>query len=196
MLRHRMLAIALLTLAALATVPAAIPAQHRGASHIDEAVRYYGHNPARLRPAQRAAIDHAIDELFPGSRRRRQTLNRAQATAAVYMALVYPTERAGGPGRVVGPPPRRDACTRVERLAYDMENVLNGGSSLFVGDHEKRQIRSLAVEAQRGAVDCRNHAAADAAGDVLQSLSPSLPSRSTVARHVRDLKLALRDDRW
>jgi hypothetical protein len=195
MLRHRTFAIAILTLASLATVPAAIPAQQRGASHIDEAIRYYGHNPARLRPAQRAAIDQAIDELFPDSRRRRQALNRSQATAAVYMALVFPTER-GGPGRVVGPPPRRDACTRVERLAYDMENVLNGGSSLFVGDHEKRQIRSLAVEAQRGAVDCRNHAAADIAGDVLQSLSPSLPSRSTVARHVRDLKLALRDERW
>jgi hypothetical protein len=177
-------------LAALASLPAEIPAQPRGDRHVDEAVRYYGFHPARLRADQRLALDEVRGELFPEARRR--PLNPAQATALVYMALVHPYERGRG-GGYPPVPPRRDDCSRAERLVYDLEIVVNGGSSLFLSDDEKRRVRSLALEVQRGAADCRNHRAADLAGDVLGSVSPSLPQRSTVARHVRELKGALRD---
>src|SRR5688500_6625806 len=58
---------------------------------IDNAVRRYGYRPNRLSHRQVAAIHRAWDELLgPGASRRRTGLNRTQATAIVYMALVQP----------------------------------------------------------------------------------------------------------
>lgn len=64
---------------------------------IDQAVRRYGYRPNRLTDAQVRAINDAWTELVgPGTRR--APLNRAQATAIVYMALVEPYDRGGRDG--------------------------------------------------------------------------------------------------
>jgi hypothetical protein len=62
----------------------------RGRTVLDAALREFGYNPARLRREQVQALDNAMARLFPGPDARRSVLNRSQATAVVYMALVYP----------------------------------------------------------------------------------------------------------
>ncbi|HEX6909768.1 MAG TPA: hypothetical protein VF142_05225 [Longimicrobium sp.] len=178
---------------------------------IDQAVRRYGYRPNRLTNAQVRAIHNAWTELF-GTTTRRASLNRAQATAIVYMALVEPHERGqGGFGR-----PRDDydrppvveyddgygggtsgwgaGCDQMQADAYRLGTLVsapesNGG--LFVAEPEQGRARSLARQIQERAVQCRATAAADRAGDVLSLLSEQLPERSQVERRVNALKQAI-----
>src|SRR5687768_4486020 len=60
---------------------------------IEQAVRRYGYRPNRLTDAQLHAINRAWADIM-GTGTRRVPLNRAQATAIVYLALVEPTEDA------------------------------------------------------------------------------------------------------
>jgi len=146
---------------------------------IDRAVRYYGYNPNRLTREQSRAIDQTWSELLgPGARR--GTLTATQATAIVYMALVFPhEEQAGGgypdrpdyddrPGYPGGPRPPYwgRECVRMQPQAYELGNLVSASETqtgLFVMDPEKSRARTLARQIQQNAIECRATAVAAAA---------------------------------
>lgn len=193
----------LLTLAAAALVFAAAPAAAQDASArrhgdvynhqvIDRAVRAFGMDPGRLSRRDQRAIDEAWTELFGHGRRQR--LNRAQATAIVYLALVHPY----GDTRPV-PPPVRDVpsyrdCVEMERDVYRLGNLVAAperGSGLFVTGPERTEARRLAQRIQETAVECRQTEVADRAGEVMALLSATLPGRDEATRRVQILKEAI-----
>lgn len=176
---------------------------------IDRAMRYYGYNPNRLTREQSRAIDQAWSELLgPGARR--GTLTPTQATAIVYMALVFPHEEpAGGgypdrpgyddrPGYPGGsrPPYWGRECVQMQAQAYELGNLVSASETqtgLFLMDPDKSRARTLARQIQQNAIECRATAVADRAGAVLTALSANLPARTDVARRVDALKQEIRD---
>lgn len=164
---------------------------------IDRAVRHYGFNPQRLTADQVADIGEMWAELL-GRGARRGSLTPNQATAIVYMALVFPYEEDGGyPDHPGGshPPYWGRECVEMQSRAYELGNLVAGeyGSDLFVTDPEKGRARTLARQIQQRAIECRATSVADRAGDVLSALNAALPSRSDVTRRVDVLKAAIRD---
>ncbi len=175
---------------------------------IEQAVRRYGYRPNRLSDAQVHAINRAWVELL-GSSTRRVALNRAQATAIVYLALVEPTEdayagrdrdrddydRPGG-GYTGRPGAWGAECDAMEADAYRLGTLVSAprnNSGLFVDEPERGRARALARQIQERAVQCRATVAADRAGEVLAALSDRLPRRGAVENRVNALKLALRE---
>jgi hypothetical protein len=177
---------------------------------IDQAVRRYGYRPNRLTDTQIRAINAAWAELL-GPSTRRVALNRAQATAIVYMALVEPHDEGRGgyrpdddydrpgdrPGSGYGGRPGgwSAECDQMEGDAYRLGTLISApasNSGLFVVDPELRRARVLARQIQERAVQCRATAAADRAGEVLSALADGLPRRSAVETRVNALKQAIR----
>jgi hypothetical protein len=181
---------------------------------IDRAVRYYGYSPNRLTREQSRAIDQTWTELLgPGARR--TPLTPTQATAIVYMALVFPYEdEAGGypgrpdqgdrpgyddrPGYPGGPRPPYwgRECVEMQSQAYELGNLVTAsehGAGLFVMEPEKSRARNLARQIQQKAVECRATAVADRAAEVFTALSANLPERTAVARRVDRLKQEIGD---
>jgi hypothetical protein len=206
-----------LALASASHVPAeaqASVARWRGAGNeqlINQAVRRYGFRPSRLTDAQVRAINDAWAELL-GPSTRRAPLNRAQATAIVYLALVEPREgtyadradeydRPGGgydgrPGNGYdGRPGSWGAeCDEMEADAYRLGNLVSAprnDNGLFVTDPERGRARALARQIQERAVQCRATSAADRASEVMAALADSLPRRSAVENRVNALKQAI-----
>jgi hypothetical protein len=176
---------------------------------IDQAVRRFGYQPDRLTPAQLRAIDQAWTELL-GQTTRRASLNRAQATAIVYLALVDgndgPRDRPDGydgrPGGSEGgygggrPGGWGAECEQLQADAYRLGALITapgGRNSLFVAEPERGQARALARQIQEQAVQCRAIAAADRAGEVMTALSDNFPERTDVSRRVDALKRAIQD---
>lgn len=185
-------------------------------SQLESALRYYGYDPYRLTRGQSYSLDRARAELL-GQGTDRRALSRTQATAIVYMALVFPREegrygRHGGgygdyegrggygqPNGGFGREPRPGRCQEVEAQAYELGNVVSASArdgGLFVSDPEKGQARSLARRIQQGAVQCGRTDAADVADEIIEELSRPLPERSGIARQVAELKRALRGERY
>ena len=199
--------------------PQAAAARWRGNSNeqlIDQAIRRYGYRPSRLTDPQVRAINNAWTELL-GSTTRRVTLNRTQATAIVYMALVYPYEDqrtrpdgsypGGGydrpddgydrPGDGYGGRPGSwgAQCDQLQSDAYRLGTLISApeiNTGLFVAEPERGRARSLARQIQQRAVDCRATEAADRAGEVMILLAEALPERQAVSRRVDALKEAIR----
>lgn len=178
---------------------------------IEQAARRFGFRPNRLTDAQVRAINDAWTELL-GPTTRRVALNRTQATAIVYMALVHPYEdqRPGGgydrprdddydrPGGGYQGRPNwwRAECDEMEADAYRLGTLVSAPAAnhgLFVQDPEKSRARSLARQIQERAVQCRATSAADRAGEVLAALSDGLPRRTAVEQRVDALKRAIQD---
>lgn len=220
-LRAAVLALALAAASHSSADAQASVARWRGGGNeqlIDQAVRRYGYRPNRLTDAQVRAINHAWTELL-GSTTRRAPLNRAQATAIVYMALVEPRDDGRGgyegprddydrPGDGYGngnggydgdgyggrPGARGAECDGMESDAYRLGTLISApeiNSGLFVVEPERGRARSLARQIQERAVQCRATAAADRAADVLSALSEPLPNREAVERRVNALKQAI-----
>jgi hypothetical protein len=213
--RFRTLIIAAAALLALASPHSPADAQSstapwrdsRSERMIDRAVRYYGYNPNRLTREQSRAIEQTWSELLgPGGRR--TTLTPTQATAIVYMALVFPHEEQAGGGypdrpdyghdRPGGsrPPYWGRECVQMQSQAYELGNLVSASEThtgLFVMDPEKGRARTLARQIQQNAIECRATAVADRAGDVLTALSDHLPERTVVSRRVEALKQEIRD---
>jgi hypothetical protein len=199
-----------LALAAASHAPAdaqASVARWRGTGNeqlIERAVRRYGYRPNRLTDIQLRAIDRAWAELLGQHTTRRVALNRAQATAIVYMALVEPREgahagRGDDDGRPGGGYDGRPGwwsaeCDEMEADAYRLGNLVSAPRSntgLFVTDPERGRARALARQIQERAVQCRAASAADRAGEVMAALADNLPRRSAVQGRVDALKQAI-----
>jgi hypothetical protein len=192
---------------------ARVQAPRRVDAQMDAALRYYGIDPSRLTREQSYALDRMRAELA-GDGGDRRGLTRTQATAIVYMALVFPREgrdsrggygddygdTRGGYGQTNGGrgrEPRAGRCTEVEQQAYELGSVVSGSArnaGLFVSDPEKIRARALARTIQQGALQCGNRDAADAAGEIIDELAENLPERAEIAGRVADLKSALRGE--
>jgi hypothetical protein len=205
-----------LALAAASHVPApaqATAAHWRGTGNeqlINQAVRRYGYRPNRLSEREVRAINRTWVELL-GPASRRAPLNRAQATAIVYLALVEPREDAyagrdavedydrpgDGYGRPVDgwrPGYWSAECDEMEGDAYRLGNLVSAprnNAGLFVTDPERGRARTLARQIQERAIQCRATGVADRAGEVLAELSDGLPHRDAVAQRVNALKAAI-----
>lgn len=177
---------------------------NRNEQLIDQAVRRFGYRPNRLTQRQVDAIHRAWDELLgPGSSRRRVHLNRTQATAIVYMALVHreqdgaydlPRDRDDRDGWRDRPAYWTAECDQLQADAYRLGNLVaapESNAGLFVQEPERGRARALARQIQERAVECRATEAADRAGEVLRLLADQLPEREAVSRRVDALKQAI-----
>jgi len=178
---------------------------------MDEVMREFGINPLRLRPRQIERIDETRRILFPSLSPRIHRLNRTQAIAVIYTALVYPRGTGGGRGGRDGwddgygydddrgpdrPPYDRPGrgnrqCAELDQGIYELLNTVGGeGQMIFLDDEEKERIRSTATRVQRAATDRGFRQVADRAADVIVSMRAFSPSRSVAAERVADLKAA------
>ncbi|HEX2201907.1 MAG TPA: hypothetical protein VHG91_01350 [Longimicrobium sp.] len=184
--------------------PPAVPATNtlRAANQalIDQALRQAGFRPGWLTPRQQDALDDAWADLLPEASPRRYRLNRAQATALVYLALVHDDDhyddRPGpgypGPGHPGGD--RARECREMDQRAYALGNIVDAeGASFFLTPQEKDRVRSLAQELQRTAVSRGDRAVADRAGGVIAAVSEPLPHKDQVRPRVQSLKRALEE---
>lgn len=195
-------------------------AQYAGRNRvlIDEAARELGVRPSRLTTRQVSALEAAFPRLFPTENPRRYTLNRSQATALVYLALVHPRgtrgpgwddrdrdrydewdrdrgrdggwddERPGGSRSAL----TRRECQEITTRAYEAANVIDAeGSSLFLDSGEKEQVRTLLREVQRIAASRGETAVADRAGAIIAGANQSLPSKRDLRPRAQALKSAV-----
>lgn len=177
---------------------------------LGEALRDFGYSSDRLSIAQRERLDDARARLFPDAPSR-QRLNRTQAIAVVYTALVYPRGTGGGGGRGGwnddggrggwddrdrgdwdrdrDRPRASSRCTEIDEGVYALLNTVAGdGMSGFVDDQEKASLRTKAAEVQRAAIARNYRQVADRAADVIASLAEFMPQRHIVIEQVRALK--------
>lgn len=201
--------------AASADVAAATATFHRsfGGSSIgtrnrqllEDALREFGFRPDRLRRADVQAIDRTLAELVPGADRQRYGLNRTQAQAVIYMALVHRRGGGGGgwndawddddryPSRGGYP-----ACRDMEVRAYDLDNAVAGtndwGAGMFLDQDERRRARELTREVQTLALQCGARGVADRSSELLRLLGENLPNRGQVVRRIDAIKQAIRDE--
>lgn len=195
-----------------------LPGQ-RNQELLDQALRDAGFSPRRLRQQDRDALEAAWARLLPEANPRRYQLNRYQAAALVYVALVLP--RGGGRGGWNGDDrggwndgrggyqddrddrddyDDRDTrggrggaqCRDLQTRVYDVINQVygNDGRSLFLSASEKQQVRASAMGVQRTAADLGYRGVADRATDVIASVSTSMPDREQVLARARSMKAA------
>lgn len=177
-----------------------------------DVLRDFGYTSERLTARQRERLDDARYRLFP-DQSPRQRLNRTQAIAVVYTALVYPRGTGGRGGQGDGRggwddgrggwdddrgrdrdwdrdrPRSGSRCTEIDEGVYALLNMVGGdGMSGFVNDQEKVAIRNKAAEVQRAAIARNHREVADRAADVIASLSEFMPQRHIVTEQVQGLK--------
>ena len=163
---------------------------------IDDAVREFGFRPERLRRDQLDALDQAWSDLLPGASRR-DRLNPRQATAIVYLALVYPagTGRDPFPGRDDDRwerGPRRE-CREMGGHVYEILNIARASEfMMFLDNDERERSRRAAGEVQRVAIQTGERAVADRASEVVAVLSPhTLSARADLLPRAQALHDAL-----
>jgi len=175
---------------------------------LDEAMHEFGINPSRLRPKQIERIEEIRRLLFPSLNPRLHRLNRTQAIAVVYTALVYPRGTGGGRGgwddgngydddRDRDRPPYdrprggNRQCVEVDKGVYELLNLMGGeGQTMFLDDTEMDKVRTTATVVQREAISRGFRQVADRAADVIGALRSFSPSRRVVADRVIALKAA------
>lgn len=214
-------AAAALALALLLAAPALAQPQGQGQLRarnqtlVAQAAEAYGFTSARFTPAQEQAIGDAWEQLLPGENQRAYRLNRTQALAIAYVALVLRASpgrggwddaseddddfggrpgRPGGPGGPGGPgrAELREAISVAFELAAAIpsETMSNG---LFLTGPEIERIRSATPEIQRRAIAGGCTSLAGEASRLAQSVAGStLPDRRVVATQIDRLENAAR----
>jgi hypothetical protein len=157
---------------------------------VKQALRGHGYNPNRISQAQERALGEAYRELFPERNARWDRLNRTQATALVYMALVHPG-RSGSTGRQ----PRRSDCETVATQVWELEDSFapaGRGQARHLNRTEREWLLAQAAEVQRSAHLCGDRRLEDAAHELNILLSEQRPDRERVTRQVSRMKSLVR----
>ncbi|CAN5875145.1 hypothetical protein BH23GEM7_BH23GEM7_23840 [soil metagenome] len=159
---------------------------------VEDALRSYGLRSDRLTRAQERALEDTFSELYPDRDARRQRLNRTQATALVYMALVHPGRRDAAlpPGRPVG-----RACEMPARLVYELEDYFDAprrGQPRYLRDREQQQLQTSARDIQRQARSCGDFRLTDEATALVRMLAERRVEREQVAQQVDRMKAVVR----
>jgi hypothetical protein len=157
---------------------------------VEQALRGHGYNPNRISQAQERALAETYRELFPERDPRWDRLNRTQATALVYMALVHPG-RSGSSGRQ----PQRSACETVATRVWELEDGFapaGRGQARHLNRTEQEWLLAQAREVQRSAHLCGDRRLEDAAHELTTLLSEQRPDRERVTRQVSRMKSLVR----
>ncbi len=171
-----------------------------------DVLREFGYDGDRLGRRQQERLDEIRYRLFPDAARG-QRLNRSQAVAVVYVALVYPRGtggRGGGWGGGDGwngggwdddrdrdRPRYGGRCEDIDTGVYALLNMVRGGDGFgFVDGDEKVRIQARATQVQSAAIARNYRQVADRAADVIGALSAYMPERRLVAQRVDALKAA------
>jgi hypothetical protein len=172
-----------------------------------EVLREFGYSPDRLGRRQQERLDEVRYRLFPDAPRQR--LNRSQAVAVVYVALVYPRGTGGGRGGWDGGngwgggdgwdddrdrdrPSYGGRCAEIDTGVYALLNMVRGGGDGFgfIDEEDKVRIQARATQVQSAAIARNYRQVADRAADVIGSLSAWMPERRLVAQRIDALKAA------
>jgi hypothetical protein len=157
---------------------------------VEQALRGHGFNPARLSTAQERALGETYQELFQDRDPRWERLNRTQATALVYMALVH-----SGRNRSVTRLPQRTACETVANRIWDLELAFappGRGQSRHLSRDEQQLLLAEAREIQRGSAVCGDRRLDEAAHELVELVSSRQPERERVTRQVNRMKSLVR----
>jgi hypothetical protein len=151
----------------------------------------YGYNADRLSRAERRALEDVHGELFPrtGPLARAQ-LNRAQAVALVYVALVEPSRDRGWPGR------GRAVCGEAGERVYSLARAFadaGTGHRLFLSREEQEQARRGARDIQQAAAGCGQFRLADQAMDLLALLNSNLAERNRVGEQIDRMRRTVQE---
>jgi hypothetical protein len=160
---------------------------------VEDALRAHGFRSDRLTRQQTRALEETHRDLFPDHDPRRQRLNRTQASALVYMALVHPLEAERGRGARA---PGR-GCESTALLVYDLGDLLtehDRARSIFLSREEQQRLRDGAAEVQRAAVRCGNSRLADEASRLGVLASERMVERDRALRQIRSMKGIARQD--
>lgn len=154
---------------------------------LERALRHYRFDPDALDADAHAALARTREALIPDPDG--HPLNRTQAMAIVYMALVFPVEQEEPR------PGERRRCRGLAAQVYALGNLVEPrtGAGLFVTEpDEQRRIRHAASRIQQEALRCASFPLADRAGEVLSELGRNLPTRSTLGETVVAMKAIVR----
>lgn len=157
---------------------------------VAEALRSHGLRPERLTRAQERALEQTHSELFPEGVGLRHRLNRTQATALVYMALVHPARRDQA-----GNWPRRPACERAADRVFELEELFDApgrGQPRFLRRDEQEALVDEARGIERLARGCGEHRLAEEASQLVSLTSAPRSDREQVARQVQRMKGVVR----
>jgi hypothetical protein len=162
---------------------------------LGEVLRDFGYDADRLSAGQQERLDDARYRLFP-DQSPRQRLNRTQAIAVVYTALVYPRGTGGRGGwdddRGRDRPDDAGRCVAIDEGVYELLNLVSGdGNFGSVDDEEKVKIHAVATRVQGAAIARNYRQVADRAVSVMASVSEWSPRRTVVRAHVNALKTAV-----
>lgn len=115
------------------------------------------------------AVEEAFSELYPRERYSSFRMNRTQARAIAYIAVLLAADGRRGGLPDPRPDPRPYGCEEAVEQAYDLvaEIPRDGpGVGLFLDDDEKALIRRMAPDIRRAASGCGCTGLADAALDL------------------------------
>ena len=201
-LRATLAALALAITAAQPAVSQQQQARTRNHAMVAQAAEAYGFDAGRMTAAQERAIDDAWERLLPGEDSRTYRLNRTQAMAIAYVALVLQAQpgRGGwdeeGPARPGRPGRGRDdggAMDAAIQTIYDLAGVIPHSTinGVFLSAPEKERIRRDAPEIQRLALRGSCTPLADEASRLSQATAGSAPAdRRVVANLLERMKTA------
>jgi hypothetical protein len=155
---------------------------------LEEAMREHGFRSDRLSNAQMRALDATFRQLFPEQDARRYRLNRTQASALVYMALVQPRDRLGsGPGRGYCD----DLGTLVRRMSDDFLRD-NRNRSRYLDRNEQEALLRDAREVEQSARRCDHRSVEEEARTLVRLVSQRTVERDLAIRQIQRLQSIVR----
>jgi hypothetical protein len=167
--------------------------------NLDAALRDQGFRADRLSRAETRALEDAFRQLFPNQHPQRYRLNRTQADALVYIALLQPDERGRGRGGVPG----RASCDTAGLIVYELGDMLGdqyrdhprGRPGTPLTRDEQDELRSGARQIHQLALRCGNRALAEEADALAALAGQRRTDRAQVERQIRRMKTLVRSDR-
>ncbi|HYE96140.1 MAG TPA: hypothetical protein VD962_08010 [Rubricoccaceae bacterium] len=117
-----------------------------------------------------AAVEEAFSQLYPRERYGSFRMNRTQARAIAYIAVLIAADGGRrGPSPVPIPTPGPYGCEEAVERTYDLVAEIPAdppGFGIFLTDDEKAAIRRMAPDIRRAAASCGCTGLADAALDL------------------------------
>lgn len=134
------------------------------------------------------ALDATFRQLFPEQDARRYRLNRTQASALVYMALVLPRD-------VVGSRPGRAYCDDLGALVRRMSDDFlrdNRNRSRYLDRYEQDVLLRDAREVEQAARRCDHRSVEDEARTLVRIASQRSVEREQAIRQIQRLHSVVR----
>lgn len=155
---------------------------------LEDALRGHGFRPDRLTRRDMNALDRTFAQLFPEQDARRYRLNRTQASALVYMALVQPRD-------VVGSRPGHSFCDDLGSLVRRMSDDFlrdNRNRSRYLDRYERDVLLRDARELEQAARRCDFRSVEDESRTLVRIASQRTVEREQAIRQIQRLQSIVR----